>query len=88
VDINTGAVPTPLEIVTSMCDDLLELVPDNCLSVTEMKTMPFPDSVVPSEMKTLPLTAVSEGEKSLSTSSDSESEEELEEFLLDAAQWL
>mmetsp|Transcript_25461 Transcript_25461/g.61211 ORF Transcript_25461/g.61211 Transcript_25461/m.61211 type:complete len:94 (-) Transcript_25461:176-457(-) len=26
-----------------MCDDLLQVVPDSCLSLTEKKTMPFPE---------------------------------------------
>ena len=37
----TGAVPTPLEAIESVCDDLLELVPDSILSMAE-SSMVFP----------------------------------------------
>ena len=37
----TGAVPTPLDSIESVCDDLLELVPDSILS-NEVNSMPFP----------------------------------------------
>merc|ERR1739841_326870 len=40
----TGAVPTPLAAIESVCDDLLELVPDSILSMTEMSSMPFPQT--------------------------------------------
>lgn len=36
----------PLFSIESVCDDLLEVVPDHCLSLTERKTMPFPDADV------------------------------------------
>lgn len=40
----TGAVNTPLTNIESVCDDLLQVVPDSCLSFTEKKTMPFPEA--------------------------------------------
>lgn len=82
----TGAVSTPLAAIKSSSDLLqMVVVPDNCLSVTEMKTMPFPETL-PS---LVPSTSESEdGEEIPSLSGDSESEEELGEFLLDAVQWL
>jgi len=46
-----SAVNTPLVNIESVCDDLLQVVPDSCLSSTEKKTMPFPEacpSLVPS----------------------------------------
>ncbi len=61
------------------------MVPDNCLSATEMKTMPFPD---------VPLIAAPTFEQSdmvsfVDGTDGSESDEsELGEFLLDAVQWL
>ena len=47
----TNPVNTPLPNIESVCDDLLQVVPDSCLSLTEKKTMPFPEacpSLVPS----------------------------------------
>lgn len=79
----TGAVPTPLVSVKSACD-LLQMVPDNCLSMTEMKSMPFPETPI----ALVPSTLEHQDIPTLSTD-DSESEEsELGEFLLDAVQWL
>mmetsp|Transcript_29302 Transcript_29302/g.49934 ORF Transcript_29302/g.49934 Transcript_29302/m.49934 type:complete len:476 (-) Transcript_29302:154-1581(-) len=44
----TTAVNTPLGTTTtsieSVCDELLQVVPDSCLSLTEKKTMPFPEA--------------------------------------------
>ena len=40
----TGAVNPPLTNIESVCDDLLQVVPDSCLSFTEKKTMPFPEA--------------------------------------------
>jgi len=39
-----GAVHTPLVNIESVCDDLLQVVPESCLSLTEKKTMPFPET--------------------------------------------
>lgn len=39
-----GAVATPLHNIESVCDDLLQVVPESCLSLTEKKTMPFPEA--------------------------------------------
>lgn len=76
----TGAVPTPLTSIESACDELLELVPDSILSMTEMSSLPFPQtcpSLVPPMASDAQVNQVSEGEAS-----------ELDEFLLDAVQWL
>jgi hypothetical protein len=80
----TGAVPTPLTSIESACDELLDLVPDSILSVTEMKTMPFPE-VCPSLVTSTDSPAdVGQAEEIVSESEESE----LGEFLADAAQWL
>eukprot|EP00804_Cyclotella_cryptica_P024477 CCRYP_017560-RA/>CCRYP_017560-RA protein AED:0.35 eAED:0.35 QI:0/0/0/1/1/1/2/0/336 len=76
----TGAVPTPLTSIESACDELLELVPDSILSMTEVSSMPFPQtcsSLVPPVVSDIQASQVSEGDAS-----------ELDEFLLDAVQWL
>lgn len=76
----TGAVPTPLTSIESACDELLELVPDSILSMTEMSSIPFPQtcpSLVPPVVSDTQVNQVSEGEAS-----------ELDEFILDAVQWL
>jgi hypothetical protein len=65
----TGAVPTPLESIESVCDDLLELVPDSILSMAE-SSMSFPPAC-PSLVQS-GADIVSGGE-----------ENELDEFLLD-----
>ena len=80
----TGDVPTPLTSIESACDELLDLVPHSILSVTEMKTMPFPE-VCPSLVTSTDSPAdVGEAEEIVSESE----ERELGEFLAAAAQWL
>lgn len=37
-------VNPPLPDIESVCDDLLQVVPDSCLSLTEKRTMPFPEA--------------------------------------------
>lgn len=80
----TGTVSaTPLDNIESVCDDLLQVVPESCLSLTELKTMPFPETI-PS------LVAESSSKDSAPVSTDGESDEDsdLGEFLADAVQWL
>lgn len=43
VNVKNAVVNPPLPNIESMCDDLLQVVPDSCLSLTEKKTMPFPE---------------------------------------------
>ena len=38
-----GAPAAAVDSIESVCDDLLRVVPDSCLSLTEKKTMPFPE---------------------------------------------
>ena len=66
----TGAVPTPLESIESVCDDLLELVPDSILSMAE-SSMVFP-LACPSIVQSGDVNEV-----------DGKEENELDEFLLD-----
>lgn len=71
----TGAVPTPLAAIESVCDDLLELVPDSILSMTDV---PF---------QTCPSPVQSNDEvKEVSCGGDESND--LDEFLLDAVSWL
>ncbi len=44
VSSNNNSTSTPLTSIESVCDDLLQVVPDSCLSLTERKTMPFPET--------------------------------------------
>lgn len=39
----TGAVYPPLDNIESVCDDLLQVVPNSCFSWTEKKMMPVPE---------------------------------------------
>jgi hypothetical protein len=73
----TGAVPTPLSLIESACDELLELVPDSILSSTEMSSIPFP--------RTCPSLVQNAGNNETVGEGDAH---ELDEFLLDAVQWL
>jgi hypothetical protein len=73
----TGAVPTPLSLIESACDELLELVPDSILSSTEMSSIPFP--------RTCPSLVQNAGNTETVGEGDAH---ELDEFLLDAVQWL
>jgi len=91
----TGAVTTPLDTIESVCDDLLEVVPDSCLSLTEKKTMPFPEtcpSLVPTAAAVGvplmgPATAAVDDIPAITTD-ESDEDSDLGEFLLDAVQWL
>lgn len=80
----TGTVSaTPLDSIESVCDDLLQVVPDSCLSLTEMKTMPFPEtcpSLVP--------VAASKNTTPVTTDGESDEDSDLGEFLADAVDWL
>jgi hypothetical protein len=74
---------TPLDSIESVCDDLLQVVPESCLSLTELKTMPFPEtcpSLVPS--------ASSKDSTPVTTDGESDEDSDLGEFLADAVQWL
>lgn len=79
-----GAVPTPLALTRSDAD-LFHMMPDNCLSATEMKTMPFPDAPfsASSNLNENGMVPVVDG-----TDASESEESELGEFLLDAVQWL
>ena len=89
----TGAVTTPLDTIESVCDDLLQVVPDSCLSLTEKKTMPFPETC-PSLVPTAAATALmgpatmAVDEVPAVTTDESDEDSDLGEFLLDAVQWL
>jgi len=92
----TGAVTTPLvDNIESVCDDLLQVVPDSCLSFTEKKTMPFPEtcpSLVPpaavaSSAAVGPASAAVDEIPAITTD-ESDEDSDLGEFLLDAVQWL
>ena len=79
----------PLFSIESVCDDLLEVVPDHCLSLTERKTMPFPDADVVLLNKTAADVSGSEdscGDDEPSSSGNDE-DSDLGEFL-DTVQWL
>ena len=112
----TGAVNPPLTSIESVCDDLLQVVPDSCLSLTEKKTMPFPEtcpSLVPSASSSVsgPASVAADdaatmaaaaadvlmsGCSSASSSSaadevttdESDEDNEIGEFLMDAVNWL
>mmetsp|Transcript_24787 Transcript_24787/g.55543 ORF Transcript_24787/g.55543 Transcript_24787/m.55543 type:complete len:162 (-) Transcript_24787:119-604(-) len=79
----------PLFSIESVCDDLLEVVPDHCLSLTERKTMPFPDPDIVLLNKTA--ADVSGSEDSCGDdeppSSGNDEDSDLGEFL-DTVQWL
>lgn len=67
----TGTVSaTPLDNIESVCDDLLQVVPESCLSLTELKTMPFPETC-PS------LVTASTSKNSTPVTTDGESDEEI-----------
>jgi hypothetical protein len=87
----TGAVNPPLTNIESVCDDLLQVVPDSCLSSTEKKTMPFPETcpslVVgggPSSVAA-DAEAVTDGSVQGGTTDD---DSDLGDFLADAVSWL
>lgn len=88
----TGALDPPLANIESVCDDLLQVVPDSCLSLTEKKTMPFPEacpSLVPQgdasgSDSVGPATAA----VSAVTTDESDEDSDLGEFLADAVNWL
>jgi len=69
----TGAaaniVNTPLANIESVCDDLLQVVPDSCLSLTEKKTMPFPE-VCPSLISSGPASAAANAATMAAATSD------------------
>lgn len=74
---------SPLDSIESVCDDLLQVVPESCLSLTEMKTMPFPEtcpSLVPASS--------SKNSSPVTTDGESDEDSDLGEFLADAVQWL
>jgi hypothetical protein len=73
----TGAVPTPLAAIESVCDDLLELVPDSILSLTDVEPVPSPQTSS---------SLVQHGVNQVSCGS--EEVNELDEFLADAVNWL
>jgi hypothetical protein len=74
----TGAVPTPLAAIESVCDDLLELIPDSILSMTEM--MPLPTTSCPA--------IVPSNDMVNEVCCGGVEANELDEFLLDAVSWL
>lgn len=83
-----GAVPTPLDNIESVCDDLLQVVPDSCLSLTEKKTMPFPEAC-PSLVDSVGGPASSAVDDMPNVTTDESGEDsDLGEFLLDAVNWL
>lgn len=97
----TGAVNPPLDTIESVCDDLLQVVPDSCLSLTEKKTMPFPETcpslvvsatvdATASLMTTtnVPPPAMAKEEMPSVSTDESGEDSDLGEFLLDAVQWL
>lgn len=73
----TGAVPTPLAAIESVCDDLLELVPDSILSLAEVDPMSSPQT-----SSNLAQTGANE------VSCGGDEVNELDEFLADAVNWL
>eukprot|EP00579_Thalassiosira_antarctica_P013051 CAMPEP_0201945626 /NCGR_PEP_ID=MMETSP0903-20130614/54000_1 /ASSEMBLY_ACC=CAM_ASM_000552 /TAXON_ID=420261 /ORGANISM="Thalassiosira antarctica, Strain CCMP982" /LENGTH=359 /DNA_ID=CAMNT_0048488697 /DNA_START=47 /DNA_END=1126 /DNA_ORIENTATION=- len=95
----TGAVNPPLDNIESVCDDLLQVVPESCLSLMEKKTMPFPktcpslvasSSLAGPAIASLMSTTTSIATEDIPNISTDESDEDsdLGEFLLDAVQWL
>lgn len=80
----TGTVSaTPLDNIESVCDDLLQVVPESCLSLTELKTMPFPETC-----PSLVTSSVSKDAPTVTTDGESDEDSDLGEFLADAVQWL
>jgi len=97
----TSSTRTPLESIESVCDDILQVVPDSCLSLTEKRTMPFPEtcpSLVASSSVAADATAslMSAGsaasaaaDAAAAVSTDESGEDsDLGDFLLDAVNWL
>ncbi|KAK1740702.1 hypothetical protein QTG54_008797 [Skeletonema marinoi] len=80
----TGTVSaTPLDNIESVCDDLLQVVPESCLSLTELKTMPFPETC-----PSLVTASTSKNSTPVTTDGESDEDSDLGEFLADAVQWL
>lgn len=80
----TGATSTP-PASDKAATDLLPMTPDNCLSATEMKSMPFPET----PLSLVPTSVCQNIDVVSAQGTESESDEsELGEFLLDAVQWL
>ncbi len=71
----TGAVPTPLTSIEDACDELLELVPDSILSTTEALSLPM-------QSCSSFVQPVDENQVV------GEEEVELDDFLMDAENWL
>ena len=86
-----GAPHPPLESIESVCDDLLRVVPDSCLSLTEKNTMPFPEacpSLVPQVAVSSDVGLDLDGPAAAVTTDESDEDSDLGEFLMDAVQWL
>lgn len=72
----TGAASTPLTSIEDACDELLELVPDSILSTTEVLSLPMQSCssfVQPCDDENQVV---------------GEEEVELDDFLMDAENWL
>lgn len=98
-----GAIVSPLVLldnIESVCDDLLQVVPDSCISSSLMdrttnKTKYFDettttcaaDAFVPMSVASSTTTTMDASIPGVSTD-ESDEDSDLDEFLLDAALWL
>ena len=93
-----GAVISPLVLldnIESVCDDLLQVVPDSCISSSLMdRTMnkttapSSADPIIPVSVPSSTTTTTTDASIPSVSTDESDEDSDLDEFLLDAALWL